>query len=97
MYNITFYIVIVSLVPLSLPLFDCVCRRDSRLTPRLTESPLPTLFIHGPARFVNSLPRFCQLSFGRGSRGIIFKGDNFVRFMGDTFARGGRSTSTRSK
>jgi len=34
----------------------------------------------------------CQLSFGReqiGSRGIIFKGDNFVRFMGDTFARGG--------
>jgi len=59
----------------------------------LTESLLPTLFIHGPTRFVNSLPRL--LSTVLRTRTIRFKGDhfsrgdNFVRFIGDTFARGG--------
>jgi len=37
----------------------------------------------------------CQLSFAReqlGSRGIIFQGDNFVRFMGIRLLEGDSST-----
>ena len=51
MYNIQFYIVTVWLVTLSLSLFVCVCCPTSRLT----ESPIPTLFIHVPTRFVRQL------------------------------------------
>ena len=46
--------------------------------------------IHGSASIVYL--GGCQSSFGReqlSSRGFFFKGDNFVRFMGDAFARGG--------
>ena len=46
--------------------------------------------IHGIASIV--YPGCCQLSFGReqlNSRGSLYKGDTFVRFMGGTFARGG--------
>src|SRR6218665_174289 len=45
--------------------------------PRLTESPLPTLFIHVPARFVNSLSRRWSIVLRR--RTIRFKGDHFSR------------------
>ena len=74
MYNIIFHSVTVWLLTLSIPLFVCVCWLEIRSPPRLTESPLPTLFILGPTRFLNSLPWRLQLSFGReqlGSKGII--------------------------
>ena len=54
---------------------------------RLTDSPQS---IHGLASIVYL--GGCQSSFGReqlSSRESVFKGDNFVRIMGDTFARGG--------
>src|SRR6218665_2381521 len=45
--------------------------------PRLTESSLPILFIHGPTRFVNSLPR--RLSIVLRTRTIGLKGDHFSK------------------
>jgi len=55
--------------------FVCICWPDSQPTPRLIESHLPTLFIHGPTRFVNSLPR--RLSIVLRTRTIGFKEDHF--------------------
>ena len=63
--------------PLSFPLFVCVCWPESRPPPRLTESPIPTLFIHAPKRFVNSFPR--RLSIVLRTRTIGFKGENFSK------------------
>src|SRR6218665_2362118 len=59
--------------PLDAPRVDARCRRTVR-------TPLCTPLLGGR-----------QLSFGRdqlGSRGSFLKRNNFVRFMGDTFARG---------
>ena len=50
---------------------------------------VPTLFIHGPARFVNGLLQ--RLSIVLRTRTIRFNGDNFVRFIGAVCTRVGRT------
>jgi len=73
MYNIIFYICnrmagYAAIFSVRLRLLT----RQSAYAYSLTELPPPTLFIHGPARFINS-----QLSFEENNyvqRGIIFQG-----------------------